>query len=203
MTEAKKLYDGNDISMLKGALRDAASNRLKSVIPAAGFQAIEMESHPALSEDDWMVKIIVESEDLIFTFRVYYQVDDAKAFASQKASFKGKNISPFLCHDFIREYCNLTAGALKIWLQSNYSALKESGELVVNLPNQKPALSEPLAFKEDEEEEIYDFWIFTLDNAQILCSWDVEIHDWAGVTEMLKSTSSLAEQDDGGDVDFL
>ena len=203
MTEATNLVPEDDAGKLKDALRDAAINRLRSVIPDSKFEVVKMESHPSLSEDDWMVKIIVESEDLIFTFRVYYQVEDAKRFASDKASFKGKTISPFLCHDFIREYCNLTAGAVKIWLQSNYTALKDTGELVVNLPNQKPALSEPLSIMDDEDEEIYDFWIFSLDDSQILCSWDVEIHDWAGVADMLKSTQTLEENDDGGDVDFL
>ena len=196
-------HDEKDVASLKAALRDAAQNRLRSVIPGDSFKGEEMESHPILTEDDWMVKIIVESEDLVFTFRVYYTVDDARTFAQQKPAFKEKKISPFLCHDFVREYCNLTAGAVKIWLQSNYSALKDSGELVVNLPNQKPALTEPLLIKEDDEDEVFDFWVFSVGNAQILCSWDVLVHDWHGVSEMLKSTTSLSDNDDGGEVEFL
>ncbi len=196
-------HDENDNVALKTALRDAAQNRLKSVIPENTFKPERMDSHPILTEDDWMVKIIVESEDLVFTFRVYYTVDDARTFAQQKPAFHGKKISPFLCHDFIREYCNLTAGAVKIWLQSNYSALKDSGELVVNLPNQKPALTEPLFIKEDDEDEIFDFWVFSVGNAQILCSWDVLVHDWTGVSEMLKCTLGLSDNDDGGEVEFL
>ena len=192
-----------DVVALKEALRDAASNRLKSVIPEDSFKPIEMRSHAMLTEDDWMVKIIVESEDLIFTFRVYYPVDDARTFALQKPAFKGKKISPFLCHDFIREYCNLTAGAVKIWLQSNYSALKECGELVVNLPNQKPAQTEPLAIKEDSEDEVFDVWVYGVGDAQMLCSWNVLVYDWDGVSEMLECTQTLDDQDDGGEVEFL
>ena len=150
-----------------------------------------------------MVKIIIESEDLVFTFRIHYQVDDAKEFAASKASLKNKTISTFLCHDFIREYCNLTAGAVKIWLQSNYSAMNESGDLTVNLPNQKPALAEQVPTRLDEVQEIYDRWHFILGSSRVLCSWQVDIHDWTGVTNLLLNAVSLDDQDDAGELEFL
>lgn len=192
-----------DVAGLKVALRDAATNRLKSVIPAESFTIAEDNTTRQMTEDDWMVKIIVESEDLVFTFRVYYTVEDARAFAGQKISLQGKKISPFLCHDFIREYCNLTAGAVKIWLQSNYTALKECGELVVNLPNQKPAEVEPLKISQDTEDHVFDMWTYKADDQMMLCTWSVVVYDWEGVSEMLKCTKTLEDSDDGGDVEFL
>ena len=88
-----------------------------------------------------MVKIVVESEDLIFTFRVYYQVEDALAFASEKASLKDKKISPFLCHDFIREYCNLTAGAAK---KSGYKVVIQPWVKVANWSSTSPIRNQAL-----------------------------------------------------------
>ena len=203
MATAKSNQVPRDVAGLKTALQDAAANRLKSVIPENSFIQAKAGVHRETTEDDWMVKIIVESEDLVFTFRVYYTVEDARAFASQKSSFAGKKISPFLCHDFIREYCNLTAGAVKIWLQSNYSALKECGELVVNLPNQKPAEVEPLKISQDTDDHVFDMWVYEAGDHKILCSWNVVVYDWEGVSEMLKCTRTLEDSDDGGDVEFL
>ena len=113
-------------------VRDCANQRLKSSLSGLALTPVDGVEHELDEDEDWLVRIVVHALGARFVFRVYYTVELASHFLGLKKAMKGRAIPASLAHDFIREYCNLTAGAIKIWLQSQYSTVNAEGELVVS-----------------------------------------------------------------------
>lgn len=202
MSDTAIKIEKSDILILKETLRKAANERMLTVIEPETCDFQEVKTRLTSTDDDWMVKIIVDVPDVIFAFRVYYQIKDAKTFAMSKSSLKNRVLSPFLCHDFIREYTNLTAGSLKAWIELAYDKTLNPDELIVNLPNQKPASAEPFSIKESLENEIWDQWQIHHKDAILTCSWNLKVSSWEGVTDMIQKAGVFETLKDGG-VDFL
>ncbi len=191
------------LDFIRSHVRDAANSRLNSAIPGQNLSPVDSISHEIDDEEDWVVKIIVNAIGLKFKFKVYYSVDIARHFLQQKKSMQGREIQGSFCHDFIREFCNLTAGAIKIWLQgSNTSAKNAAGDLIVNLPDQKPAAIEPLD-KKAKENEFLDIWCYRIDDQELICACDVVILDWERAHELSAAPAKLEDDDDSGQIEFL
>lgn len=197
------------VHAIKQNVREAANLRLGSSLSGLKLEPIDHFEYKLDEDEDWLVKIVVNADGVKFKFKVYYSVDIAKTFLSQKKALQNRTIAPSLCHDFIREFCNLTAGAIKIWLQSNYSASNEAGELIVNLPDQKPAAIEPLEKMEDEsagqQEVLLDKWCYKLNDQSLICAVEVRITDWEKIQNLMggKTDTGLDDQDDSGQIEFL
>jgi len=194
---------------IKQNVREAANLRLGSSLSGMKLEPVDTFVYELDEDEDWLVKIVVNADGLKFKFKVYYSVDIAKTFLSQKKALQNRVIAPSLCHDFIREFCNLTAGAIKIWLQSNYSSSNEAGEFVVNLPDQKPASIEPLENAEKDasssQEILLDKWCYRLNEQSLICAVEVKVTDWDKVQGLMrgKKTTGLDGQDDSGNIEFL
>lgn len=161
-------------------VRDCANQRLKSSLSGLKLEPTDGVEHELDEDEDWLVRIVVHALGARFVFRVYYTVELASHFLAQKKAMKGRQIVPSLAHDFIREYCNLTAGAIKLWLQSQYSTVNAEGELVVNLPDQKPAAIEEIdSVKKMSKKSnmIVDFWHYEHEGRQLMCGVDVKVTD--------------------------
>jgi hypothetical protein len=193
------------VQQIKQNIREAANMRLGSSLSGLKLSPVDDFEYHLDEDEDWLVKIVVNADGVKFKFKVYYSVDIAKAFLTQKKALRDRTIAPSLCHDFIREFCNLTAGAIKIWLQSNYKASNDSGELIVNLPDQKPAAIEPLVTKTDTEHILLDQWCYQLDGQALICAVEVRVSDWERLQNLMGESSALNEDDDedSGQIEFL
>ncbi|MFW7380748.1 MAG: hypothetical protein ACOH5I_18180 [Oligoflexus sp.] len=194
---------------IKQNVREAANLRLGSSLSGMKLEPVDAFEYHLDEDEDWLVKIVVNADGIKFKFKVYYSVDIAKTFLSQKKALQNRAIAPSLCHDFIREFCNLTAGAIKIWLQSNYSSSNEAGELIVNLPDQKPAAIEPLEKMEKDiqnsQETLVDKWCYRLNDQSLICAVEVRITDWDKMQNLMsgKEEAGIDDQDDSGNIEFL
>ena len=206
LAESAEQNEANEalLEVIRSNVRDAANSRINSAIPGQDLQPLENILQKIDEEEDWLVKIVVNAIGLKFKFKVYYSVEMARNFLLQKKAMQGRDIPASFCHDFIREFCNLTAGAIKIWLQgSNTSAKDASGELIVNLPDQKPAAIEPLLKKSKVDNEFSDIWAYRIGEDELICACDVIILDWEKAHALTAAPAKLEEDDDSGQIEFL
>lgn len=191
--------DSKTIALVKEGVRTASLYRLFG----PGFTLPQMVPPPAVVDeidDTWLVKIIVSSEPIRIQFKVYYTLPLAKNLYHYKHP-GGQELPVRIYHDFIREFCNLTAGAVKVWL-ADLVTLMKTDDLVVNLPDQKPAMVEmPPLGKKDEEDVLFDCWCFKADSHQLLCATEIQVFDWAQVANI---QPNVHPADDGSDeIEFL
>jgi len=195
------MREENTISLVKEGVRMAALHRLFG----PGFVVPEvLPPPPAVEEIDetWLVKIIVSSEPVRIQFKVYYTVPLAKSLYHFKHP-GGKELPTRIYHDFIREFCNLTAGAIKVWLADLVTVMK-TDDLVVNLPDQKPAMVEmPPLGKGDEEDVLFNTWLFHVDSIKLLCASEIQVFDWAQVASIPPNVHPTEEADGGDEIEFL
>lgn len=188
------------IALVKEGVRTASLHRLLG----PGFTTPEILPPPAaIAEIDetWLVKIIVSSESLRIQFKVYYSLDLAKKLYHSK-HFGSKDVPGRVYHDFIREFCNLTAGAIKLWLVDLITVMK-TDDLIVNLPDQKPAMVEmPPLDKADDEDVLYDAWLFKVAAHELLCATEIQIFDWALVAS-IQPNVHVAADSESDQIEFL
>ncbi|WP_141732589.1 hypothetical protein [Oligoflexus tunisiensis] len=191
--------DSKTIALVKDGVRTASLHRLFG----PGYALPEMLPPPptvAEIDDTWLVKIVVSSDPIRIQFKVYYTVDLAKALYFYKHP-GSKELPARIYHDFIREFCNLTAGAIKVWLADLVTVMK-TDDLVVNLPDQKPAMVEmPPLDKTDSDDQLFDTWVFQAEKLQLLCATEIQVFDWAQVANI---QPNVHPADDGSDeIEFL
>ncbi len=192
--------DSKTIALVKEGVRTASVHRLFG----PGFEVPAMLPPPATVpeiDETWLVKIVVSSEPIRIEFKVYYTVELAKALYFYKHPGT-KELPVRIFHDFIREFCNLTAGAVKVWL-ADLVAVMKTDELIVNLPDQKPAMVEmPPLGKADTDDQLYDVWVFKTQNMELLCATEIHVFDWAQVAN-IQPNIHPAEDSGSDEIEFL
>jgi hypothetical protein len=166
--------DSKTIALVKDGVRTASLHRLFG----PGYPLPEMLPPPATVpeiDDTWLVKIVVSSDPIRIQFKVYYTVELAKALYYYKHP-GSKELPVRIYHDFIREFCNLTAGAIKVWLADLVTVMKTDDLLV-------------------------DVGVFQAENLQLLCATEIQIFDW---TQVANIQPNVHPADDGSDeIEFL
>lgn len=192
--------DSKTIALVKEGVRIASLHRLFG----PGYAIPEMLPPPptvAEIDETWLVKIVVSSESIRIQFKAYYTVDMAKALYFYKHPVT-KELPARIFHDFIREFCNLTAGAIKVWLV-DLVAVMMTDDLIVNLPDQKPAMVEMPPFgKTDTEDQLYDAWVYKAENLELLCATEIQVFDWAQVAN-IQPNIHPAEDSGSDEIEFL
>ena len=152
----------------------------------------------------WTALILVSGGDLKLTLKVHYYLDEAKVFGAQAGSLPENSDSASsdrLTHDFIKEYCNLTAGRLK--------RLFEDQKFVtgISLPLITRGFDEVFSPGPNGTTSFEDAWEFRLDGHSIACTSKVEVIESKTLLELCKTGAftliNAAESVDEGEVEFL
>ena len=198
------------IQLLREGVRSSSQSRIIGPgKPTPQLLETDIKSRD-FSEDDWAVAITIHSRPMTIIFKTYYDAAAAKAFLRVK---KGKPDAEFedrLVHDYMREFCNLTAGAIKIWVAEHSGSHFTGKDLLVNLPFATPASYETGHHpgKIHNLTHIYDCWEFeTEGGVKILCSSEIEIRNWTDVSDIAvnekpegEAAEAAADEDD---IEFL
>ena len=108
--------------------------------------------------------------------------------------------------DYMREFCNLTVGAIKIWV-SDRSAGNEYGKtLLVNLPFTIPGTFESGHHpgKSLSLNHIYDCWSMSIGSGHsFICSSEIEVRNWVQVSQIATTEPVVEPEDDDDEIDFL
>ena len=199
------------IELLREGVRSSSQSRIIGPgKPTPKLHETDIKSRN-FSEDDWAVAITIHSRPMTIIFKTYYDTDAAKAFLRVKKAKPDADFEDRLVHDFMREFCNLTAGAIKIWVAEHSGSHFTGKDLLVNLPFATPASYETGHHpgKIHDLTPIYDCWDFeTEGGAKILCSSEIEIRNWTDVSDIAVNEKPEGEQAAAGgadedDIEFL
>ena len=120
-----------------------------------------------MSFDHWIASIAVSGEMLRFRFRVHFTSVAARHLAAMGLGMDPEKVPARIAHDFMREYCNLTAGSMKRWLQNPGA---ENVSYQVSLPHKKAAYSDvKLA------EELPQSWSLAIGGCEVICVSNVTV----------------------------
>ncbi len=172
----------------------------------------EVLNHPlAIQDDHWKVMIGIQSPAMNVEFSSFYRLSSARSFYSIKKNNEQAEIEDRLCHDFMREFCNLTAGAIKIWVERHAGSLFWQKDLRVQLPIQAKADNNvlPSTTVSSDTTSLFDAWHLKIPSGDyITCFVNITIRDWAAV-KSLQADDETKEQETNGaapedeDVEFL
>ncbi len=171
----------------------------------------EVLNHPLVNRDDlWKVMIGIQSPAMNVEFSSFYKLESARSFYCMKKNSEQVDIEDRLCHDFMREFCNLTAGAIKIWVERHAGSLFWQKDLRVQLPIQAKADKNilPSTSVSSDTTSLFDGWHLKIPSGDyITCFVNITIRDWAAV-KSLQSDDETKEQAQGAtpedeDVEFL
>jgi hypothetical protein len=115
------------VELLKRKTRSLSLARLKSYTRIADIVIGEAPS-ARLVRSHWMSIILVAGEHLRITFKANFMSSDVKILARQV--YGNQDISIDQSTDYLKEYCNLTMGGVKNFLERNEISLGMSLAIV-------------------------------------------------------------------------
>ena len=173
---------------LFGLIRDSALSRLRLLAQRDDITLTEIATEP-LVYSHWMSLILISGKSVRITFKAHFMTDSARFFAMKAYGIKSEEISKARVIDFFREYCNLTAGKLKIVLSNN----KVSAG--VSLPALARGFDE-IFFPRPPGSAVKS-WQLNCEDQHIACSAHIEMFEPIQLSEL------NINDDSEGDVDFL
>jgi len=99
-------------------VRDSSLSRLKILSGRDNITISEMSVEP-LVFGHWMSFILGSGKSLRIIFKAHFMTDAARYFAAKTYKAYKEKISQEQALDFVREFCNLTAGQIKLDLDRN------------------------------------------------------------------------------------
>ena len=188
---------------LRDFIRSTATSRLKSCTKNQTFEVREITKEEDFSYDHWIAAIVISATTIRVNFRVHFTTKSAREFVAHNPVLSGIE-DPNVCHDFIREYCNLTAGAIKQGLERVSERDISADGYIVNLPHETPAYDKiGKLTRTVEQDSVRDCWAFKLNGQELVCATRIEIVDWASIGKITEMDLSSLLVSDDGNVEFL
>ena len=160
-------------------------SHLSSIAVADLVQTLPVHGH-------WMSFILMSGEAFRLVFKVHYSTAAATFFASRAYETEQGDLSKTRAIDFMKEYCNVTAGGLKLHLE------KHGLKLGVSLPSTTRGFDE-IFFRRNQNAQA-DFWALQCAEAKFTCSIDFEILDSSLSFDGASESNSTTES---GELDFF
>jgi hypothetical protein len=110
-----ELIDAKSIELLKKKIREVSVSRLKLHAGIEKLQLVEIIEPPVVHAH-WMALIFAGGRELRVTLKAYFMSEDACKLA---ASTYGNKLTSTQVADFVKEFCNLVIGTMKIYLDLN------------------------------------------------------------------------------------
>ena len=191
-----------DFKKLKEEVRGVSLRRMKN---HACDETILLEDASELESSksaigQWLSLIFVSSSAVKMSFKTYYYTADANYFTSKALGLDSVDeISKDQVDDFIKEFCNLVAGAIKESLELGGTKSLISLPLVTR--GQDYVFFE--IRKTDENPQVLtDIWDLTLNDHTITCRIVFEVWDKEAMNK-IDLLAFGAEDEDDGDIDFF
>jgi len=125
-----------------------------------------------MSFDHWISEIRLYFPGIDISFRTHFTSRIARLFA-QAMLGEEQPIDVMVCHSFMTEYCNLTAGGLKNLISDVVAESEESGKL--GLPERKPSFDEVTLPDADAKQRLA--WKYETDAGPLVCVGSVAIDE--------------------------
>ena len=151
--------------VVAGLVRTVSQVQLGQYSKVGPLTVREVPASEDLSFDHWIASISLGAPSLRFKFRVHFTSIVARDLAASGLGMDKEKITARIGHDFIREYCNLTLGAVKRCLEA--AALCD---YQMSVPSKKPAYSDV-----DLSKEVVDAWALRHGTMEIICVSSIAI----------------------------
>ena len=191
-----------DAGKLKREIREVSLRRMKNHSCNDGVILKEAskleESKDAIGQ--WLSLIFVSAQAVKMSFKSYYYSEDANFFTSTALGYDSQDkVTKNQVDDFIKEFCNLTAGAIKESLE--LGGIKS----LISLP--LVTRGQDYIFFEVKESDrnplvLTDIWDLELGGHIITCRIVFEVWDQEAMSKIVHSVFG-AERDDEGEIDFF
>lgn len=200
----KKSKKEKDAEKLITSMVRLASVTQLQVVTSASEDEITIEDvlpDTDLSYDHWVSVIFVSGKALRMTFRTHFSSKDARSLAARTFEKEIEEVNVEISHDFIREFCNLTAGAVKRCIIEAQS--DDESDVSIGVPEQFPSYDGVNIKNEVSKRPHTNFWALKLDENELICAASIEVLDWSLIEsiETLEFSSILVSSE--GDIQFL
>jgi CheY-specific phosphatase CheX len=190
-----------DVESLKNLCRDMAASRLKSHAYIDEVKIEQVNTELKLdSVGQWLSLIFVSAHAVKINFRAHFQFKEAKQLALSAYGLKeDDDIDLLKVEDFVKEYCNLTAGAIK-------QKLEESGlQSLISLPLLTRGSDDVFFESHPDNKEstliFRDKWKLCHGDSFLICSIFFEIYDKGALRDIM--LNAFGTEEDDGDIDFF
>jgi len=134
--------------------------------------------------------ILLSGKDIRILFKAHYMSSTAKFFAGKTFDSSKESVSKVRALDFFKEFCNLTAGNIKIALAANKI------KVGISLPILARGFDE--IFYPRPADSIMKYWSLVCEQETLFCSADIAILQPLAIKYEGEQTSATE-----GDVEFL
>ena len=150
-------------------VREITTERLNSYGPGVASAPQEVAEED-MSYDHWIGEITLCFPSIEIAFRSHFSSKVARVFAVAMLGDE-EPVAPLVCHSFMTELCNLTAGALKNVICDVITEAEDDGDL--GLPERKPSFD--LASLNVEPGTSSSSWKYEVDGMPLVCRVTLKI----------------------------
>lgn len=141
---------------------------------------------------NWMSLILISGTSLRITLRVHFNLYQIKKLLTQTLDIESPKDSQAL--DFVKEFCNLTAGFVKSTMEEH------DMDAGISLPIVTKGFDE-IFYTPINSDEKQDLWFMEVGGYPIVCTPSFNIYDQDQVDKL--QLAEEGEEDDDDDIDFF
>lgn len=178
---------------LRNFVRDVSLDRFKQSSQKDTFAIEEFgdwqERHVL---HHWLALILISGKELRITFKVHFGLNDCSQIAAPLFGLKVDEIKNSQTKDFIKEYCNLSAGLIKKILED------QQIDVGISLPLVTRGFDEIFFEKRPKTDVIHDGWVINENNIKIFCTSQIDIFN---KDTLAKISYEISEEEE--EIEFL
>ena len=192
-----------DVEKIFDLVRHSSEGSLSNLLglTESDVSSANLSSGSDLSYDHWVCCIVVAFKEMSISFTIHFMSKTARGLASLGMSKSADQLSPKSCHDFIREYSNVTAGKIKSALQGCDFSVENLRDMM--LPLQEPSYDMGTIQEQTEGHWLHHWLLDVKDIGEVICSAKVEVTDTGFVDKLQNLDQTTVTIDDEGDIDFF
>jgi len=175
-------------------LRSSSLQRMQQHSSNNSLQIKELDNPNDLVFGHWMAMILISGEAVKITFQTHYQTSCAQKLLGNLMQKKPSEIGLAQAADYIREYCNLTAGHIKNTLE------QANLPVGITLPLVSRGFDNIFFSVDQSGKKIKDRWAIQGDDVKIICTIQIEVRNEQKMTDVNFETAAAADE---GEIEFL
>ncbi|MFZ4404734.1 MAG: chemotaxis protein CheX [Pseudobdellovibrionaceae bacterium] len=142
----------------------------------------------------WMALILIAGKSIRITFKVHFHEYVTRIVAANLYGKKPETLTVHQILDFIKEFCNLTAGGVKTQFETSNLTVG------ISLPLATRGFDDVFFPVPNQETGFGTSWLLTVPSGQFKCSTFIEVMDPKALDNV---SFEVVEKADDGEVEFL
>ena len=190
---------------LRKLCEDLSAGRMKSHLGGREVHSRQCDGIDYDGGDDrkigkWLSLVFVSSHVVKMSFQAKFTFEKCKPLVAMAFEKKTEEVTREQMEDFVKEFCNLTAGALKKNLENEGFSSLISLPLLTRGQDEVFFKNHPM---EVEGSIVFEHtWEVVCENNPLFCQINFEIFDKEGFEKIILGAFG-AEEEDEGDIDFF